>query len=136
MSNKIVQSSNAVVDYTTIQALIDAVNSQQQFIDNLQSASTAKSTMVDSAGNIISQVQGVQKIQSHAYKIEKGQTSLKFTFPEGPFQIIPYFVASVSGTKAYAYVASGSDITKADVKVTLSTPADNGTYIHWVAVGI
>ena len=135
MSNKIVQSSNAVIDYTTIQSLIDAVNAQQQAIDNLSLSKQQYSTKVNSDGTVSVAKVGEQINDSGVVKATSLVTNITFN---KAFTQRPNIAMTVSGGSQYAFIANGNawNSTNSSVNVTINSAPGSGTYIHWVAVGV
>jgi general secretion pathway protein D len=75
-SNKIIQSDNAVVDYTVISAIIDAVNNQQDSIDSLNSQNNQTATHYDALGNPTTIVLTENKILQPIFSTRKVTTAV------------------------------------------------------------
>ena len=134
MSNKVVQSDNAVIDYTTIQSLIDAVNNMQNDIDSIklnQQQIIPTKTNDGTTGTVKS---GIQQVD--AGTIGLSSSTVKITFNK-IFSARPTLTCTVSGAgDTYAYIP-GSTSWSGNNTVTVKihgTPA--GGSLHWIAVGI
>jgi uncharacterized protein YlxW (UPF0749 family) len=139
LSNKIIQSDNAVIDYTTISALINTVNAQQSAIENLQAAVNHTQLTVDPNTGQTTAASGTRLI--HAGHVPITGTSVTVTFPS-PFAKIPTsVVGTVLSTKgdAYAYVSKSVTTTGAVFTIVAKTAPNSkttGMYLYYVAIGI
>jgi hypothetical protein len=130
-SNKIIQSDNAVIDYTTISVLIDTVNKQQDQIDQL--IANATNVIVNPDGSTAS---GKQVIDS-GHTLYAGATT-RVTFKKiftSPPDVVA-FCSSQDGVVRTAYLGKATVPTKTyvDVNVSPAPPSSKG-YIWWIAVG-
>lgn len=127
---KIVQSDNAVVDYTTIQTLIDTVNNLSDAIDGLKTAS--KTT--DSTGKVVTQL-----VDSGSVQLDPNSSQITVKFKK-TFTSKPDVTATLmGGPKAMAvHIRSYADLTASSVTFSFSEPAPGQTApgrIYWIAVG-
>jgi hypothetical protein len=124
MANLITQPDNAVIDFTTISAIINAINTLQGEIDNINTANGKKATG------------SVTTVQSGHTAIASPNSSVKITFPT-PFTANPTVVGTVlygGGTPLYCYMHATP--AKDSVTFNLNTKVPkNNAYIFWVAVG-
>jgi len=140
VSNKIIQSDNAVIDYTTISALINTVNSQQSAIENLQATVNHTQLTVDPNTGVTSSTSGTQLIQGNHVQILG--TSVTVKFPKA-FATIPSSVVgtvlSAKGDQAYAYVSKSVTQTEAVFTIVAKTAPNSkttGMYLYWMAIGL
>jgi uncharacterized membrane protein len=137
VSNRIVQSDNAVVDYTTITALINAVNDLQVQVDTLNSNTNHINTTVDASGNVVQKSVGPTVVHSGHQPFVAGQSYVDITYPN--FSSNPTLVATCSdntGVARYAYF-SGANLPKtssARINIT-PTPTKASGYVWWIVVG-
>jgi hypothetical protein len=128
---KIIQSDNAVVDYTTIQSLIDTVNNLSDVVDKLNISSKT----VDATGKVVTQIvdSGFQVLN-----VNSSNVTIKF---KKTFTAKPVVTATLmGGPKAMSvHIQSFADLTSSSVTFSFSEPAPGETggsaYIHWIAVG-
>lgn len=118
---------NAVVDYSTITALITTVNNLSDAVDSLNKK--LKST--DPQGNVVSQI-----IDSNWVQLPKGATTISVTFGK-TFTGKPNVVAiPMGGPKGMSVqIKDFASLTSSSVTLTTSVPADGSTRLYWIAVG-
>ena len=138
MSNKIIQSDNAVIDYTVISALIDTVNKQSQDIQDLQAiVNHTQSTVDPSTGNIV-QTSGAQildggvvtNIPSSSFK------SVAVTFHK-PFSSKPTTVVGVVQStqgSAYCYLSATNTPSAAQFTIVANSSVKTCN-LYWFALG-
>ena len=132
MSNKVVQSDNAVIDYTTIQSLIDAVNGMQNDVDNIklnQQQIIPTKTGDGTTGSIKS---GPQIIDSGTTIFYSSPVTIQLN---KAFNQRPNIALTVSGGKGYAYIKNGNDWLTFNRVVVYVEGIPKGS-INWVAVGL
>lgn len=132
-SNKIIQSDNAVIDYTVISAIIDAINSQQDIIDNLKTQQDSTVNQYDELGKIVSSIKGSSKTIGNKVAITKNPVVV--TFPAGSFTKVSAVVGTVVSTKktnAYAYLQKFDNTSATFTIVGTLT----GCTLSWIATGI
>jgi hypothetical protein len=140
MTNVVVQSDNAVVDYTTIQSLIDAVNSLSAEVDQLKVDNQAITTKVNADGTTSQVASGKQIIDSGNVPIPTSGKTVTVKFNK-TFSAKPDVTAIVMfASKAIVpFIASSADLTLSSVTFSLSEDpggAKGGTSrIYWIAVG-
>jgi hypothetical protein len=124
MANLITQPDNAVIDYTTITAMINAINTLQSEIDNINAAvgkTPGGSTKTVQAGHM---------------PINSPNQTITINF-DTPFSTKPEVVGTVmygGGTPLYCYMPHS--IALDSVTFTLNAKVPKGTaYVYWVAVG-
>ena len=136
-NNKIIQSDNAVIDYTTISALINTVNAHESTIQQLVAANTHSSTIVDTTtGNTITTT-GQQIVQAnHVSKITPSQfKSVVVTFPQ-PFNNVTSVIGVVQSTKGNAYCYLSKTLAKDSAQFTIVAGTGVTTCnLYWIAVG-
>jgi hypothetical protein len=131
-SNKIIQSDNAVIDYTVISAIIDAINSQQDIIDNLKTQQDTTVNNYDELGKLVSSRVGPLKTIGNKVPVTKNPVVI--TFPSGSFTKVLAVVGTVVSTKktdAYAYLQK-FDNNSATFTI-VGTLA--GCSLSWIATG-
>ena len=132
-SNKIIQSDNAVIDYTVISAIIDAINSQQDIIDNLKTQQDGIVNEFDDLGKLVSSSKGSSKTIGNKIAVTKNPVVV--TFPAGSFTKVSAVVGTVVSTKktnAYAYLQKFDNNSATFTIVgTLS-----GCTLSWIATGL
>ena len=134
MSNKIIQSDNAVIDYTTISALINTVNQQQDQIESLQKATTHTDTTYDINGLQIKSI-GTMSFQSGRKLIENNHVTINYSFSKPPTVVGTVLSLSSKGNKAYAYIDKMPTASEASFTVISSSPSGTkGMYLYWVAI--
>jgi len=125
---KVIQSDNAVVDYTTIKALIETVNNLSDTVDkiNLGSKTTDPAT-----GKVVTQL-----VDASLQTFNAGVSQVDVYFKK-KFTDKPNVVATLmGGSKAtFAYIGTATDLTKSSVRFTLSQASTGSMTIFWVAVG-
>jgi len=139
-SNKIIQSDNAVIDYTTISALINTVNAQQSAIENLQATVNHTQMTVDPNTGQTSTTSGTQLIQGNAVPIKSTTVTVKFpkAFASKPSSVVGTVLAA-NGDNAYAYVKQTVTATEAVFTIQAKTAPNSkttGMYLYWMAIGI
>ena len=135
-SNKIIQSDNAVIDYTVISAIIDAINSQQEIIDNLKTQQDSTVNNYDELGKLISSIKGSSKTIGKEYPLKADQKSATITFDSGSFTKVSAVVGIIKSSKsnsAYAYLQK-FDNNSATFTIIGKVPA--GASISCIATGI
>jgi hypothetical protein len=134
LSNKIIQSDNAVIDYTTISALINTVNQQQDQIESLQKATTHTDTTYDINGLQIKSI-GTMSFQSGRKLIENNHVTINYSFSKPPTVVGTVLSLSSKGNKAYAYIDKMPTASEASFTVISSSPSGTkGMYLYWVAI--
>jgi hypothetical protein len=134
----IVPSDNAVLDYTTISTLIDAVNTLQADVISLKSSLTTVQTQVNADGSTTTTT-APQVIKSGVVVIGSGATSIDVTVP-GMSKINSIVgtmynpSGSVANTSCFAYLHTISGTT-ATFYISGKTTS-NYLKLHWVAVGV
>jgi hypothetical protein len=127
MTSLILPTDNAVIDYSIINQIINAVNLQQQTINNLVNG-LASTKNGDGSVSVIKTAGGIQKPAS-------GTTSKSFVvkLPISGMTKLTSIVAtpySPSGSAlAYCWISSQND-----TQVTFSTNVAVGA-IYWIAIG-
>ena len=133
MSNKIVQSDNAVIDYTTIQSLIDAVNQQQQDIDNLNAGRKEYLPTTGSDGTVSTLKSGVQQIESGYVQITGSSVVIKLL---KTYTTRPNITFSTQGAGPVTAWIAGESAWQGFNQVTVSLSAKpTGGRLYWIAVG-
>ena len=131
MANLIPQSDNAVIDYTTISAVINAVNTLAKQVDELTGISSSSKTTTGATSI------NPKLLQSGHEKITSTDGSkITITF-EKQYVTKPTVVGTVmysGGTPLYCYMPKS--ISTSEVTFALNKAVPKGTaYIYWVAVG-
>lgn len=140
MTNVVVQSDNAVVDYTTIQSLIDAVNNLAVEVNQLKVDNQAITTKVNADGTVTQQTTGKQITDSGNTPVPKSGKTVDVKFNK-TFSSKPDVTAIVqySGKAIVAYIKDPADLTLSGVKFSLSEDpggSKGGTArVFWIAVG-
>jgi hypothetical protein len=124
---KVIQSDNAVVDYSTIQTLIDTVNNLSDAVDKINTASKTK----DATGKTVSQL-----VDSGNVQVASGSLDVKVTFNK-TFIAKPDITATLmGGTKAMTvHIKNWAALTNTSATFTLSEAATSSTKLYWIAVG-
>jgi len=137
-SNKIIQSDNAVIDYTTISVMIDTLNNQQKAIEDLQAAITHSQVTADPATGATTTVQGTQKIMAGVVPITSSTINVTYSFSSKPTSIVGTVLSGSASYNGYAYVSKTITATGATFTyVGKNIPAAaNHVYLYWIAVGI
>jgi len=137
-SNQIIQSDNAVIDYTTISVIIDTLNKQQKAISDLQLATMHESLTVDSVtGNTVSN-QGVQKVAGDRVAITQNPIVVKYSFSQPPSSVVGVVFSATKTQTGYVYLSKAPTATSATfnyVGKPLSAK-QTGLFLYWMAVGI
>ena len=118
----IVQPDNAIIDYTTIQSIIKAV-------EELQSAATATGSSA------------AQKTVKNLQWVSKDKSSITLDFSKSGFTSAPVVVVSIVDNDQdkskvippYAYIYGKPTQNAAVVKFSKDLPA--GIWVSWIAVG-
>jgi len=135
LSNKIIQSDNAVIDYTTISALINTVNQQQDQIESLQKATTHTDTTYDTVSGLPITTSGAISFQSGRKLIENNHVTINYSFSKPPTVVGTVLSLSSKGNKAYAYIDKMPTASEASFTIVSSSPSGTkGMYLYWVAV--
>ena len=139
MSNKIIQSDNAVIDYTTISVMIDTLNNQQKAIEDLQATVNHTSQTVDLATGQVTATSGPMKLQGGYIKVT-GNTSHTISYsgftskPTSVVGVIQSTMKSVKGAGCFLNATIGQ--TSATFTVYgLPTGTITGTNLYWIALG-
>lgn len=136
-SNRIIQSDNAVVDYTTITALINAVNDLQIQVDSINNATTHTSTTVNAAGQTVTSPTGQQIVRSGYEPFVANQSYVDITY-QG-FAKAPNVVAmcsDTSGKARTAYLSKSAKPSATGARISISpVPTSTGGKVWWIAVG-
>jgi hypothetical protein len=137
MSNKIIQSDNAVIDYTTISVMIDTLNKQQKAIEDLQATVNGTVTTVDLISGKVTETTGSKKAIGSAVQITGKTVKVDFgsNFTQKPSSVVGT-VLSNTGTPAYAFVSSTVTSTQAIFTIVTSSTTYKGMYLYWMAYGI
>ena len=137
-SNKIIQSDNAVIDYTTISVMIDTLNNQQKAIEDLQAAITHSQVTADPATGATTTVQGTQKVAAGVVPIIGSTVTVSYQFSSKPTSIVGTVLSGSTTHNGYVYVSKTITATEATftyVGKNLPTAASHA-YLYWIAVGI
>jgi hypothetical protein len=135
--NPVIQYDNAVIDYTTIAALIEAVNSHQNTIDQLVAGTLHTVQSTDSSGNVIGQTTGTKKVYGNSVPITTNSIHTLVDLSKGGFTAPPVVVGVVlsAGSKpVYCHMQTAPTKDKADFHYSVKTPA--GAVLHYIAVGL
>jgi hypothetical protein len=139
VSNKIIQSDNAVIDYTTISVMIDTLNNQQKAIEDLQ-ALNVHSAIKTNADGTTTTVTGTKTVQgNHLLVTGNGTYTVKF---DKPFNSQPTSVVgtilTTTGAKAGCILSKtiANDSAQFTVFGLSGTSGVKGTYLYWMAIGI
>jgi hypothetical protein len=137
MSNKIIQSDNAVIDYTTISVIIDTLNKQQKAIEDLQATINGTVTTVDPGSGKVTETTGSKKAIGSAVQIKGKTVKVDFgsNFTQKPSSLVGTVLSS-TGTAAYAFVNSTITSTGASFTIVTSSKDYKGMYLYWMAYGI
>ena len=138
-SNKIIQSDNAVIDYTTISVMIDTLNNQQKAIEDLQAAITHSQVNVDPATGTTTTVQGTQKIAAGIVQVTSPTINVSYSFSSKPTSLVGTILSNSSTNNGYAYISktiTNTGATFTYVGKTAPTAKTTGLYLYWIAVGI
>ena len=136
-NNKIIQSDNAVIDYTTISALINTVNAHESTIQQLVAANTHLSTVVDTTTGKTITTTGQQIVQGHhVSNITPSQfKSVVVTFPQ-PFNNVTSVIGVVQSTKGNAYCYLSKTLAKDSAQFTIVAGTGVTTCnLYWIALG-
>ena len=136
MANKVVQSDNAVVDYTTIQSLITAVNDLVSEVKTLSDKSQGTTTKQNTDGTTTVVKSGLQSIDSGHVSIPSKGKTVKVTFNK-TFASKPDVTATVmfSGKAITPYLAGSTALTKSNATFSLSEDPSGSAVLYWIAVG-
>jgi hypothetical protein len=137
MANKVVQSDNAVVDYTTIQSLITAVNDLVTEVNTISSKNQGSVTVQNPDGTTTLTKKGTQAVDSGHVSIPATGKTVKVTFGK-TFSSRPDVTATVMFSKApiYAYLAGSAALTTSGAEFSLSADPNGSAVLYWIAVGI
>ena len=124
---KIIQSDNAVVDYSTIKALIDTVNNLSDTVDKID----LRTKGVDSTGKSVTKI-----FDSGTAKVDSGTSTLTVKFNK-TFTSKPVVTAMlVNATKTMTIrIENFAGLTPSSVKFALNEKATATTTVSWIAVG-
>jgi hypothetical protein len=137
MSNKIIQSDNAVIDYTTISVMIDTLNKQQKAIEDLQATINGTVTTVDPSSGKVTETTGSKKAIGGYVKITSKTIKIDFgsNFTQKPSSLVGT-VMSTSKTPAYVFIDSTITSTGATMTIVTSKKDFQGMHLYWMAYGI
>jgi len=137
-SNQIIQSDNAVIDYTTISVIIDTLNKQQKAIADLQAAGTHSVTTVDSATGLPTTVQGTRKVEAGWEPIKGPTVDITYSFNSKPSSVVGTVISTSKTQGGYVYVSKSITATSATftyVGNAKPTKDTKSLLLYWVAVG-
>lgn len=138
-SNKIIQSDNAVIDYTTISVMIDTLNNQQKSIEDLQAAITHSQINVDPTSGSTTTVQGTQKVAAGIVPIKGTTVDVAYSFSSKPSSVVGTVLSNTKTQNGYAYISktiTNTGATFTYVSKTAPTAQTTGLYLYWIAVGL
>ena len=136
MSNKIIQSDNAVIDYTTISVIIDTLNNQQKAIEDLQATVNHTSATVDPTTGQTATVSGPMVIKGSAVAITaNGNVNITYSgFTSKPTSIIGVVQSTQNPKTAGCYV--NKTITQTGASFTVYGLTNfTGANLYWMALG-
>jgi hypothetical protein len=139
MSNKIIQSDNAVIDYTTITSMINAINDLQNQVDLMNNANTLSNTTVNPVtGQVVPSTSGALVVRSGTVQVPAGATTQAISYTG--FKTAPTVVAMVSdaaGTARTAFMTNQASRPTASGAIIHITPkvGTSNCFLFWIAVG-
>lgn len=136
MSNKIIQTDNAVIDYTTISVMIDTLNNQQKAIEDLQAIVNHTSSTLDPATGQKSTTSGPLVMKGGYVKITaNGNIDISYSGYNNPPTSVIGVVQSTSNPKtAGCYINKTITPTGASFTVYGLT-SFTGANLYWLALG-
>jgi len=134
-SNKIIQSDNAVIDYTVISAIIDAINSQQDIIDNLKTQQDTTVNNYDELGKLVSSRVGPSKTIG-SFKAVDSSGNVKITFPSNYFNKVNSVVGIVFSPKKIPATVYLTSFDNNSANFSVVAKSYTGMQVHWIATGI
>jgi len=138
VSNKIIQSDNAVIDYTVISALIDTVNQQQQNINDLLAIVNHTAVTFDPVTGNATQTPGIQLIDGGVIQAIQASSfkavTVKFNknFTNYPTTVVGV-VQSTQGA-AYCYLSKTNTATEAQFTIVANSSVKQCN-LYWYAFG-
>ena len=133
-SNKIIQSDNAVIDYTVISAIIDAINSQQDSIDSLNSKNNQTITHTALDGTVVTTVGPTKTLGS--FKAVDSSGNVKITFPSNYFNKVNSVVGIVFSPKKIPATVYLTSFDNNSANFSVVAKSYTGMNVHWIATGI
>jgi hypothetical protein len=136
MSNKIIQSDNAVIDYTTISVMIDTLNSQQKAIEDLQATVNHTSSTVDPVTGQKSTSSGPMVMHGGWVPITKnGNVDITYSgFNAKPSSVIGVVQSTSNPKNAGCYI--NKTITQNGASFTVyGLTSFTGANLYWMALG-
>ena len=139
MSNKIIQSDNAVIDYTTISVMIDTLNNQQKAIEDLQATVNHTSQTVDLATGQVTSTSGPQVTRGNVVPVTgNGNVTIQYSgFTSKPTSVVGVLQSTMKSVKgAGCFLNATIGQTSATFTVYgLPTGTITGTNLYWIALG-
>jgi hypothetical protein len=134
MSNKIIQSDNAVIDYTTISVMIDTINKQQKDIEDLKAALTHTDTAVNAQTQAVISTTGYRVIRAGHVQGTVGQDfAVSYSgFTTKPTSVIGIVQSTKNPKTAGCYI--NRTITQTETHFTVYG-ATGTVNLYWIAVG-
>jgi hypothetical protein len=136
MSNKIIQSDNAVIDYTTISVIIDTLNNQQKAIEDLYATVNHTSSTVDPATNQTATVSGPMVMRGNVVPIKaNGNVPITYSgFTSKPTSIVGVVQSTSNPKAAGCYI--NKTITQTGASFTVyGLISFTGANLYWIALG-
>ena len=135
MSNKIIQSDNAVIDYTTISVMIDTLNNQQKAIEDLQATVNHTSSTVDPATGQVATNSGPLVMRGGYVKITGNSVKVTYSgFTTKPTSVVGVVQSTSNPKTAGCYINKTITQTEADFTVYGLT-SYTGANLYWIALG-
>ena len=136
MSNKIIQSDNAVIDYTTISVMIDTLNNQQKAIEDLQATVNHTSAATDPVSGQTVTTSGPMVMKGGYVKITaNGNVNITYSgFTSKPTSVIGVVQSTSNPKTAGCYI--NKTITQTGASFTVyGLTSFTGANLYWIALG-